>query len=57
MYLMTFDRFNQYFNRFTQYLVMYLVPGVKGLPGGADLVCHADLDPGYYYGMQRLQHG
>ena len=24
---------------------MYLVPGVKGLPGGVDLVCHAGLDP------------
>ena len=30
--------------RFCQDLVMYLVPGVKGLPGGVDLVCHAGLD-------------
>ena len=30
---------------FSQYLVTYFVPGVKGLPGGVDLVCHAGLDP------------
>ena len=34
MYLTTFDIFDQYFNRFGQYLVMYLVTGLKGLPGG-----------------------
>ena len=34
--------FSQHFNTFSQYLVMYLVPVVKGLPG-VDLVCHARL--------------
>ena len=33
MYLMLFAIFNQYFDRFGQYLVMYLVTGLKGLPG------------------------
>ena len=35
---------------------MYLVPGVEGLPGGIDLVCHTGLDPpGYYYLMQIIE--
>ena len=34
MYLMNFELFNTYFDRFSQYLVMYLVTGLKGLPGG-----------------------
>ena len=34
MYVIDVDIFNKYSDRFSQYLVMYLVPGVKGLPGG-----------------------
>ena len=33
MYLIVLDKFSEYFGVFSQYLVMYLVPGVKGLPG------------------------
>ena len=59
MYLIVFEILNKYSVRFCQYLVMYLVPEVKGLPGGVDLVCHAGLDPlgyYYYYGMQSNQY-
>ena len=45
MYFMIFDIFKQYFDRFGEYLVMYLVTGLKGLPGGGDLVCHAAWAP------------
>ena len=30
---------------FSQSLVTYLVTGLKGLPGGVDLVCHAGPNP------------
>jgi hypothetical protein len=53
MYLIFSVIFRQHLTIFSQRLVTYLVPGVKGLPGGVDLVCHAGSDPrGYYYGMQ-----
>ena len=44
MYLIVFVIFCKHFDAFSQYLVTYLVPWVKGLPGGVDLVCHADMD-------------
>ena len=37
--------FSKHLDICSQYLVTHLVPGVKGLPGGVDLVCHAGLDP------------
>ena len=38
MYLMFFNIFKQYFKKFGQYLVIYLVTGLKGLPGGEILM-------------------
>ena len=45
VYLTVFVIFHQHLDIFSQYLVTYLVPGVKGLPGGVDLGCRAGLDP------------
>ena len=58
MYLIVFVMFSKHFGILSQYLVMYLVPGAKGLPGGVDLACHTSLDPpGYNYGMQSTNLG
>ena len=50
------EAFNMYLDvlvRFGQYLVTYLVPGVKGLPGEVYLVVtRAWIPPGCYYRMQ-----
>ena len=49
---------SQHLNILSQYLVTYLVPGVKNLPEGVDVVCHVGLDPppapGYYYERQSI---
>ena len=52
MYLIFFDIFAQYCNRFGQYLVMYLVTGLKGLPGEEIWVVTRTWTPKYCYGMQ-----
>ena len=54
MYLMIFDIFNKYVNRFGHYLVMFLVTGFKGLPGGRFGLSRGPGPPGYYYGMQSM---
>jgi hypothetical protein len=56
MYFIVFVTFSKNLDVFSQCLVTHLVPEVKGLPGGVDLICHAGLDPsGYYYGMQNIE--
>ena len=42
---MFFDIFRKYVDRFGQYLVMYLVTGLKGLPGGKKIALSRGLDP------------
>ena len=58
MYLIVYVIFSKLFI-LSQYLVTYVVPGIKGLPGRGDLVFHAAWAPlGHYYGMQSiLFHG
>jgi hypothetical protein len=52
MDLIVFVPLSKHLNILNQCLVTYLVPGVKGLPGGVDLVCHAGSDPpGYVLGV------
>ena len=45
MYLIFVDTFKQYFKKISKYLVMYLVTGLKGLPGGGRFGLSRGLDP------------